>query len=145
MISALVGVIWVELQRRITVQSESIAELGEKFDVSTQAVLSEKVKNLEVDYGFLHAWKNAMLPEQFARQTEAIINMIKQIEGDLSRRIARLDAESGKAYITTDDLRRYLDNLKEDRARMHEENSARLTRIDNELIRMHARIDEGFK
>lgn len=137
LVAVLIGVIWKDLHRRI-------AEMSAKFDLSSQAVLSEKVKHLETDYGLLHLWKNSVLPQQFERQNENIINTVRQIEGDLTRRINRLDVETSKAY-TGEELRRYLDHMRDDRLRMHEENAARLTRIDNELTRMHARIDEILK
>lgn len=46
-----------------------------------------------------------------------------------------------KLYITRAELREYLQEIRDDRLRMHEENSDKLVRIDDALIRLHSRID----
>lgn len=84
LIGALIAVIWHQLNTRIEVISNQV-----KF--SDQAVLSEKVKNLEMDYELLHQWKNVILDQKFERQSENFMGVLRRIEIDTGRRLDYLE------------------------------------------------------
>lgn len=85
-IIGLVSYIWHDMARRVR-------ELAAKVDSSTQAVLAVKVKRLEGDYFLLHSWKNSILPDTLTRQSENILNVMHRIEGEVQRRIDRLERD----------------------------------------------------
>lgn len=85
-IIGLVSYIWHDMVRRVR-------ELAAKVDASTQAVLSVKVKRLEADYQLLHMWKNSIFPDVESRQSASIFSVVHRIEGELQRRIDRIERD----------------------------------------------------
>lgn len=70
---------------RHTENIDRFDDLGKKINESSHAVIIEKVRNLEQDYGLMHQWKNVMLPAQFERQNENFTNLMKEIVKRLDR------------------------------------------------------------
>lgn len=75
-------------EERTQMHAENISRfdrIDQKIEASSFAVMFEKVKNLEQDYGLLHQWKNVILPQQFERQNENFANLMKEIVRRLDR------------------------------------------------------------
>lgn len=61
--------------------------LSSKIDLSTTAVILEKIRNLEQDFNTLHLWKNGPLERKFELQSGLFNNLVEQ----LSRRVERIE------------------------------------------------------
>jgi cell division protein FtsB len=48
-------------------------------------------------------------------------------------------------YVSREDLERYMDQMREDRIEMHQENSGRLERLADDMNRVHDRIDQVLR
>jgi hypothetical protein len=57
------------------------------------------------------------------------------------RRVDKIEA----AYVSREDLKHTLDQMREDRIEMHKENIGRLDGIHDDMDRIHDRIDQIFR
>lgn len=48
-------------------------------------------------------------------------------------------------YVSREDLERYMDQMREDRLEMHQENTGRLDRLADDMNRVHDRIDQVLR
>ena len=53
------------------------------------------------------------------------------------RRVDKIDEN----HISRDEFQRYMDQVRDDRLEMHQENLGRLDRIGDDMDRIHSRID----
>jgi len=59
------------------------------------------------------------------------------------RKVDRME-EQHAASVTRDELEKYMDRIREERQRMHEENIERLSAIGSDIRAIHMRIDRVF-
>jgi len=60
------------------------------------------------------------------------------------RKVDKIE-EAHVKLVTREELQRYMDQIREDRLRMHEENVDRLKGMGSDIRAVHMRIDQVFK
>lgn len=66
-----------------------------------------------------------------------LVGLIGWIGEIYRRRVDKIDEN----HISREEFQRYMDQVREDRLEMHQENLGRLDRIGDDMDRIHSRID----
>lgn len=85
---ALISTIWWQLNarlakeernfdRRLTELRDQLMELQQTVEASAIAVVAERVKRLELDFGALHTWKNVILPQHLDQRFATFMDQVR--------------------------------------------------------------------
>ena len=69
-----------------------------------------------------------------------IFNLVKQKTDETAEGLKETDQRIG-GLVTREELERHIDRIQADKYRLHVENLARLDKIDDAIVRLHARLE----